>query len=107
MRVIRVGHVYRASRITGPKHNFLGMSLSDTQPSALEIVRRSINNEPPVLDEELVVRSARRGIENATIAANAQPLYPTMIEYVESDSPDYSAYELLAAAIMNAALSDR
>ena len=39
MTVIKTGNVYKVTRITGPQHNFLGLTLSETSVSSMTIER--------------------------------------------------------------------
>ncbi|HED5893989.1 TPA: hypothetical protein R5R88_004626, partial [Salmonella enterica] len=88
---------YKAMKITGPRHNFLGLVFSDT-PVELEIVNReekktSYINEPQLIDAVL------KGIQEGSIYSNF-PCTVQKILYVGSDSPWYEAYELLAFEIV-------
>ena len=105
MRVTKVGETYKASRITGPKHNYLGMVVSLNIPEEMVVVARTLKEEEAVIDESRLVTAVQAGIEKAN-RAQERKLYAQSVEYVRSDTPDYQAYCDLASAIMAAAASD-
>lgn len=105
MKVTNQDGIYKASRITGPKHNYLGLKMSATPPTNTSVVPRRINDELAGIDEEQLVAAVIRGIEDANRII-AKPLYPQLIEYVPSDTPDYAAYTQLSKAIVEAASAE-
>lgn len=105
MKVTKQDDVYKASRITGPKHNYLGLSMSTAPPVSTSIVPRHLNDEPTAVDETLLVEAVIAGIEDGN-RTTAMPLFAHLIEYVPSDTPDYAAYSQLAKAITEAASAD-
>ena len=105
VKVTKRNDVYKASRITGPKHNYLGLILSKTPSEATALLPHKLNNEPSVIDETKMVVAVAAGIDDANRSINT-PLYAQAIEYVPSDTPDYSAYSQLAKAIVEAASAD-
>lgn len=105
MRVTKVDGVYKASRITGPKHNFLGLVLSTTAPLDTALVQCPIKGELPVIDEVQLVAAVLAGVEQSNRTRSAA-LYAHSIEYVPSDTPDYETYSLLAKTITEAAAAE-
>ena len=105
MKVTKTNNVYKASRITGPKHNYLGLVFTKVQPTETKLVRHTLNNEPVAIDPAQVIAAVVAGIEEAN-RANPTTLYADSVEYVISDTPDYAAYFQLAKAIAESASAD-
>lgn len=105
MKVTKRDDVYKASRITGPKHNYLGLRMSATPLMQPSVVPRHLNDEAKVIDEAKLVAAVIAGIEDGN-RTTAMPLFAHLIEYVPSDTPDYAAYSQLAKAITEAASAD-
>jgi hypothetical protein len=105
MRVSCVDGVYKASRITGPKHNYLGIRFAVAQSTSLTVAPRRLADEEPTVIEELLVEAVNAGIQSASLAIGIQ-LFPQTIEYVPSDTADHAAYKSLAAEITQSAAPD-
>lgn len=105
MNVTKSDGIYKISRITGPKHNYLGLALSTIPPQTTAIIRRRLNGESDMIDESKMIAAITFGIEDANRLLNT-PLFAHSIEYVPSDTPDYSAYSQLAHAIVEVASKD-
>ncbi len=105
MKVTKHNDVYKASRITGPKHNYLGLRMSTSPPTEMSILPHNLNDELSVVDVTQLVDAVNAGIEESN-QANAKTVFVLSIEYVPSDTPDYATYSLLAKAIAEAASSD-
>ena len=59
MNVVKVGDVYKATRITGPQHNFLGLVLSETGVESVTIEPLSVDASEGAV-ESLVFNSRSR-----------------------------------------------
>jgi hypothetical protein len=44
MKVTKDGNVYKVARITGPKHNFLGLTLSGAEVPSLTVERLQVDD---------------------------------------------------------------
>ena len=107
MRVTRVkGALFRATRITGPRHNMLCLELSregSEERPLVETLPRS--DEPLRLDAEEVLASVLSGLKAANIRLGAS--YSVVkVQFLPTDSPPASVYALLAEAIVDAAHAD-
>ena len=63
MKVTKVGNVYKVARITGPKHNFLGLTLSGAEVPSLTVERLQVDDGgvyAGTLDEQQLVEAVRR-----------------------------------------------
>src|SRR5256885_1106236 len=105
MKVTRVNDVYIASRITGPKHNYLGLVLSIAPPIHTVVTQRMLDDGPGVVNEQQLVAAVTAGIDEAN-RSRVITLFAHSIEYVSSDTPDYAAYSLLAKTITDVASAD-
>lgn len=105
MIVTKVGDVYKASRITGPTHNYLGIVFTRVQPAEPKLIPRELNNELPTIDTTKMIAAVVAGIDEVS-RASSRWLYAEIVEYVISDTPDYPAYSKLAKAITEAASAD-
>jgi len=105
MKVTKVDGIFKASRITGPKHNYLGLVFTKNQPDEIKLIPRTLNGEPAIIDPQRMVAAVVLGIEEAS-KGNPQEFYAHSIEYVVSDTPDYSAYAILAKFIAESAVSE-
>lgn len=106
MKVLKQNGIYKATRITGPKHNFLGLALTRVEPVRIQCVeKRLANNEVVQIDEEKL----RSAVSEGALIANRQlhtSIFIERIEYVPTDTPDYSAYIELAQLIVRSAHGD-
>ncbi len=106
MNIANVDGMYKASRITGPKHNYLGMVLSTTEPVSVKVLARSLMaGETRQVDEAKLLASVSESIAQAQCELDCH-LFVEYIEYVISDTPEYIAYAELACAIFSMAAED-
>ena len=105
MKVTKDGNVYKVARITGPKHNFLGLTLSGAEVPSLTVKRLQVDDGgvyAGTLDEQQLVEAVRRGVTEANQKFGTH-FYITKLQYVVTDTPDPSVYSLLAQKIVEAA----
>lgn len=105
MQVIKNGKYYKASRVTGPAHNFLALSLTTNgvQHIRIEPVSLSSDTAPAVrLDSTKVLEKAIEGVSQANAELGTDYHIESM-QYVPTDSYDLNAYIELAKSITHAA----
>jgi hypothetical protein len=108
MKLTKDGNVYKLARITGPKHNFLGLALSGAEVPSLTIERLQVDDGgvyAGTLDEQQFVEAVRQGVMEANQKFGTH-FYITKLQYVVTDTPDPSVYSLLAQKIVEAAWRD-
>jgi hypothetical protein len=108
MRISRDGEIYRASRITGPHHNLLGLGLSAEASSKPQVERlgpRADDAGVDALDQEQVVAHALHGVAEANRRLGTR-FGVARIQYLPTDTPPASAYAVLAARIVEEAARD-
>lgn len=106
MNVVKHEGVYKASRIAGPKHNFLGLAITPKAPSSIQCVQRRMPGDGVCeIDEARLVSAVSEGVSVANRELPT-PLFVEQIEYVPTDTPDYGAYIELAKSIVCSASSD-
>lgn len=108
MTVVKVGEVYKAARITGPQHNFLGLTLSETAVLAVTVECLGIDNgsaESETLDAQKVLEVVQRGVTEANAKFGTRFRVARM-QYVPTDTPELPAYALLAQHIVEQAWKD-
>jgi hypothetical protein len=108
MKVTKDGNVYKVARITGPKHNFLGLTLSGAEVPSLTVERLQVDDggiHAGTLDEQQLVAAVRGGVTEANQKFGAH-FYIAKLQYVATDTPDPSVYSLLAQTIVEAAWRD-
>ncbi|EAM7548826.1 hypothetical protein NZQ62_004497 [Salmonella enterica] len=88
---------YKAVKITGPRHNFLGLVFSDT-PAKLEAINLE-EKKPSYINEFQLIDAVLKGVQKGNTCSNLQYNLEKIL-YVGSDSPLYEAYELLAFEIV-------
>lgn len=102
MNVIKIGNMYKATRITGPQHNFLGLVLSEDISPSLTIESLLIDDGErgvKTIDEQELVDAVKRGVTKANAAFSTQ-FHIERLQYVPTDTPNPAAYEALARHIV-------
>lgn len=108
MKVVEHEGLFKASRIAGPKHNYLGIQFSK-EDSEIRVIARTAASDVGVAEEveaDEVVKIVKETVKREVKVSERQ-LYVSCIEYVPTDTPDAQAYEDLAAAIVRYALQKR
>jgi hypothetical protein len=108
MKVIKTGNVYKATRITGPQHNFLGLVLSETDVSSIIIERLCIDiskAEVETLAEQQLIDAVQRGVTEANEAFGTH-FCVERLQYVPTATPHPAAYQALAKQIIERATMD-
>lgn len=106
MNIVKVGNVYKSVRISGPRHNYLGIAITSKKPDVIRIVVRGLENEGKrQIDEARLVASVSEGVSSMMQEYN-RSIFIDTIEYVASDSPDYAFYAEASRAIFDAAVMD-
>lgn len=108
MKVTKDGNVFKVARITGPKHNFLGLTLSRAEVLSLTVERLQVDDGgvyAGTLDEQQLVEAVQQGVTEANQKFGTH-FYITKLQYVMTDTPDSSVYSLLAQKIVEAAWRD-
>lgn len=106
MKVFKNEGMYKISRITGPKHNYLALSLTTTIPTEVIVRSRIINEcESCEIDESRLLAAVSKGVEDGN-RDTGRTLSLECLEYVPSDTPDYKIYRELARAIIQSASQD-
>src|SRR5205823_6283640 len=101
-------NVYKVARITGPKHNFLGLALSLAELASVTIERLRVDNGSAgsdTLDEQKVLEAVQRGVTEANQKFGTN-FRVAQLQYVPTDTPDLSAYYMLAKKIVEQAWTD-
>ena len=101
MQFIDTAPLYKLIRITGPKHNLLGLWLAsgptEREPEVDAVVLNP--NEPARLNAREIVEQVMRGVADACRELH-QPYYIDKIQYVTGDTPPVEIYRWLAAQIL-------
>jgi hypothetical protein len=106
VKIVKSDGIYKASRIAGPKHNFLGLGLVRTSPGEVQVVPRGLQDEgTSQIDEAKLLAAVSEAVVRGSRALGL-PLFVDRVEYVPTDTPDYSAYTELADAIVHSAVAD-
>ena len=108
MRVFKDGNMYKVSRITGPKHNYLGLVLSDSNVPSITIGAVAIGGGTTSgqLKQELVLAAVQEGVAKGNEECGTD-LRVATVQYAVDDSADYDAYRLLARMIIESAAQER
>ncbi|WP_139761530.1 hypothetical protein, partial [Salmonella enterica] len=77
---------YKAVKITGPRHNFLGLVFSDT-PAKLEAINLE-EKKPSYINEFQLIDAVLKGVQKGNTCSNLQYNLEKIL-YVGSDSPLY------------------
>ncbi len=99
MRYTKIGDFYRVSRITGPTHNLLGLSLSHEKPTAVSVQRLREPESNPLIDERQLKQAVLDGVSQANAALGTN-YHIDVIQYVPSDTSDISVYLFLAKSLI-------
>lgn len=108
MNVVEHDGLFKASRIAGPKHNYLGIGFGDEEQD----IRLSEKRLPDDKEAERGIDASElRRVVRKVVAdeaeATGQQLYVSEIEFVPTDTPDLDAYAELARAIARYAIENR
>ena len=101
MKFIDKSPLYQIIRITGPKHNLLGIQLSEhppQKPLTIEILNRDAKDSDP-LHGNGVAEQVMLGIEQAS-SMYGRPYFVEKIQYLTTDSPPISIYKELTLEII-------
>jgi hypothetical protein len=105
MKVIEQNGIFKASRIAGPKHNYLGIRFSDRECDA-QIMARTIGEDSAVTVEGAeVLEIVRKAVESEAVNED-RSLYVSLIEFVPTDTFDEQAYRELATVITRHVLKE-
>jgi hypothetical protein len=101
MQFINEAPLYKIIRITGPRHNFLGLELSD-EPTLMPPVVEALDKNP--LSEgrskfDDISAWVAKGVSTAAMQFDKN-YYVRKIQFVTTDEPSASIYEFLAAEIV-------
>lgn len=107
MNVTKTDNMYKASRISGPKHNYLGIVVTEDVRVTPNVVERTLNVEqqPSCIDKERLVTAVSGGVREGN-REYGSAYHIEVIEFVSSDTPDYDIYTMMAKAIVKAAVAD-
>ena len=101
MKFVNNAPLFKISRITGPKHNFLGLQFGDVPIDGEPLVERlsvSAAEKENFLDSA-VVAQVRLGLDEARGFCKGN-YWLEKIQYVPSDSPPVEIYRELAIEII-------
>ena len=94
------GKMYKAIRITGPKHNILGLSFTDTQENfCVEINDLEKNSVESNIDSSDVESQVMKAVSESNKEFNTT-YRVKKIEFISSDAPSSNAYKELTKAII-------
>ncbi|MES2789002.1 MAG: hypothetical protein V4719_05230 [Planctomycetota bacterium] len=106
MKIVKDEGVYKASRIAGPKHNFLGLGITGVSPPDVQCIQRTLRDDgASQINEEQLLAAVSEGVSVANRELGAS-LFVERIEYVPTDTPEYNTYQELAKAIILSAAKD-
>jgi len=106
MKVVKHDGIYKAARITGPSHNYLGLVVTPVAPSKIRCVQRTMPGDGVCeIDQIRLLEAVSEGVAMAN-SKTLKQLFVEQVEYVSSDTPDYEAYSELAKVIMCSASCD-
>ena len=99
MRYTKVGEFYRVSRITGPSHNLLGLSISPDEPARVAMLKLRESQSTSQVDEEQLKQAVLGGLHEAN-AALGTSYFIDKIEYLPDDTPNLDVYSSLARSLI-------
>ena len=107
MNVVEHNGLLKASRIAGPKHNYLGIRFAKHECD-IQLTEKRL---PDCKESNAAVSGTDViGIVQAALAdetgASGQQLYVSEIEFVPTDTPNVDAYSELARAIIKYAIEN-
>lgn len=92
------GNFHRVARITGPTHNLLGLSFSESAPEAVSVER--LGDSPArAIDEDLLKRAILSAVDEANATLKTD-YHVRRIQYVPADTPEPRIYAFLARQIV-------
>jgi len=105
MKVVEQDGIFKASRITGPKHNYLGIGFSSDRNVDVQVVEKKLDQAPAVelVNAGDVLKVVHETVDRQTFGQERR-LYVSIIEFVPTDTPDRQAYSELATVITRYAL---
>jgi hypothetical protein len=109
VHVYRDADCYKATKVSGPTHNYLGLRFqaeSTLRPAIEPQHLKSDDGNPGRIDVQKLLESVLAGVADANQVHGA-PLAVAAIQYVPTDSARYDIYRELAAAISLRALSEQ
>lgn len=99
MQFIYDGNFYKVVRVTGPRHNLLGLSFGDIDINAEVVALEIANGEVELVEAKDVLEQVKTGVAAANMELGVD--YKIMsIQYVPSDSPSKTVYAELAKEIV-------
>ncbi len=109
MKVYRDGPYIKATHVTGPPHNYLGLVLQRSEVVPKTRVDRvelpNDGNNPDRVDEEQLVKIVKQEVDNANTGLEAK-IQLQIIQYVPTDSPREEIYRLMAKNIISTYLQE-
>lgn len=104
MQFTRQGSLYRVSRITGPHHNLLGLSIcADPPGESFVVVEPLPTTSKPQSQGCLDAAKVRDMVLNGVRAANVElgtTFYVSRIHFIPTDSEPYEVYSMMSKAII-------
>ena len=97
MQYIYDGQFYKAVKITGPKHNLLGISFGKCD--CPEILALCKENDEIIIDESDVLSQVKNGIEKINEELGTE-YSVSQIQFVPSDTPSKVIYDELTQEIV-------
>ena len=94
MQFILDGDIYKIARITGPKHNLLGVRFSETIDKVETILLPTKDGEPQNIEPQDVLREVEEGLNIVNLELNKQ-YFVSEIYYIPSDTKPVSVYSFL------------
>jgi hypothetical protein len=100
MNVFEHNNMFKASRISGPKHNYLGIEFSESEKD-VELIEKQLPGDGKLTKSVDASELSRVVREAVAIEAqmHGQKLFVSKLEFVPTDSSDFLAYSNLAKAI--------
>ena len=101
MQIRKEGPFYRASMVTGPRHNTLLLSFADSSNQGTPRIKTLSpigDCQHPPLNSEAVLKAVLEGVERGNEKSNTHYRVAD-IEYIENDTGPESVYGYLAEKI--------
>ena len=102
MRIFHDGEITKATTISGPYHNYLGLVFSNTNTLCEVVIEavhlQSDHGQPERVDPERLRATVIDAIEQVNREQGSK-LFVSKIQYVPTDSPRFETYAMLARAI--------
>lgn len=108
MNVFEHNNMFKASRVLGPKHNYLGIEFSELEKD-IEIIEKQLPGDGKLaksVDGSEMTRIVREAVA-IEAEMHGQRLFLSKLEFVPTDSSDLSAYSKLAKGIAVYAIEKR